>query len=136
MLDLKIDHPEKKLTYSQPIAFIGSCFSEQIGSRFKDLKFSILQNPNGVLYDPSSISSSIISYIENGQYNPGDLFYLNELWHSWQHHSSFSGINREQVLNNINQSQHNAHQFLKQAGWLEFERNIMLSLDVRGDRIH
>lgn len=118
MLDLKINPPEKKLTYSQPIAFIGSCFSEQIGTRFKDLKFSVLQNSNGIIYDTSSISNSIISYIQNHQYKPDDLFYLNELWHSWQHHSHFSGIERDKVLDNINQSQHNAHQFLKQAGWV------------------
>lgn len=118
MLDLKINPPEKRLHYSQQIALIGSCFSEQVGNRLKDLKFSVLQNPNGILYDPLSISSSLISYIENKQYQAEELFYLHELWHSWQHHSFFSGINKEQVLENINHSQNNAHIFLKQANWL------------------
>ncbi len=118
MLDLKINPPEKKLNYSQRITLIGSCFSEQIGSRLKDLKFTVLQNPNGILYDPISISSSILSYINNKQYQAEELFYLHELWHSWQHHSVFSGINRDEVLDNINQSQTNACQFLKQANWL------------------
>ncbi|MEO7802463.1 MAG: GSCFA domain-containing protein, partial [Ginsengibacter sp.] len=118
MLDLKINSPEKKLHYSQQIGLIGSCFSEQIGSRLKVLKFTVLQNPNGILYDPLSISSSLISYVEDKQYQPEDLFYLHELWHSWQHHSLFSGIDKNEVLNNINRSQTNAYTFFKQANWL------------------
>ena len=58
------------------------------------------------------------SYIESKQYKENDLFLLNELWHSWQHHSAFSGMDREAVLQNINQSQTKAHQFLKNASWL------------------
>ncbi|MEO7801519.1 MAG: GSCFA domain-containing protein, partial [Ginsengibacter sp.] len=57
-------------------------------------------------------------YVEDKQYQPEDLFYLHELWHSWQHHSLFSGIDKNKVLNNINRSQTNAHTFFKQANWL------------------
>ena len=71
----------------------------------KDLKFDVLQNPNGILYDPLSIALALDSYIESKQYKENDLFLLNELWHSWQHHSAFSGMDREAVLQNINQSQ-------------------------------
>ena len=84
----------------------------------KELKFDVLQNPNGILYDPLSISSALNSYIENMQYKEDDLFSLNELWHSWHHHSIFSGMNKETVLQNINRSQTEAHLFLKNASWL------------------
>ena len=83
-----------------------------------DLKFDVLQNPNGILYDPLSISSSIHSYIFGSTYKAEDLISLNGLWHSWAHHSRFSGSNKAEALQQINQSQINAHHFLKEAKFL------------------
>lgn len=107
-----------KISYVNKILFVGSCFTEEIGKMMMDLKFDVLQNPNGILYDPLSIAFALDSYIENKQYKEDDLFVLNGLWHSWQHHSLFSGINKEKVLQNINHSQSEAHQFLKNASWV------------------
>jgi hypothetical protein len=118
MLDLKIDAPEKRISYDDRLFAIGSCFTEHISGRLKELKFSILQNPNGILFDPLSVSRSLLSYIHCKQFASGDIFYLNELWQSWQHHSVFSGMKQERVLENINRSQHTAHEHLKNAGWL------------------
>jgi hypothetical protein len=46
------------------------------------------------------------------------LFYLNEVWNSWEHHSRFSNINAGESLRAINESQKRAHDFLQQADWL------------------
>jgi hypothetical protein len=94
---------------------MGSCFSEEIGNRLKSLKFDVIQNPNGILYDPLSISDALFSYIENKPFEEKNLFQLNGLWHSWQHHSVFSRVNRESVLQKINDSRSYAHVFLKNA---------------------
>jgi hypothetical protein len=118
MLDIKIAEPEVKIDYRDGILLIGSCFTEHIGDSLADLKFRVLQNPNGIVFDPSSVASSITGYIENKRYTEGDVFSLNEVWQSWQHHSRYSGINREEVLQAINESQEEAHQFLKEAKWL------------------
>jgi hypothetical protein len=96
----------------------GSCFTEHIGNSLDELKFCTLQNPNGILFDPRSVCNSLISYIENKQYQKEDLFYLNEIWNSWEHHSRFSNINAEQALKSINESQQQAYDFLKNADWL------------------
>ena len=107
-----------KISYDDKILFIGSCFTEEIGNKMKDLKFDVLQNPNGILYDPVSISSALVSYVENKKFTEDDLFLSDELWHSWQHHSVFSGMNKENVLHNINYFRSEAHRFLKTASWL------------------
>ncbi len=104
-----------KISYADKIFFIGSCFSEEIGERFTDLKFDVLQNPNGILYDPLSISYALNSYIENKKFNEDDLFSNDDLWHSWHHHSAFSGTDKSTVLEKINQSQSAANVFLKEA---------------------
>jgi len=106
------------ITYRDKLLLIGSCFTEHIGNHLLDVKFNVLQNPNGILFDPLSVCNSLVSYIQNKRYTEDDLFYLNECWHSWQHHSRFSGIDKKEVLENINASQQTAHVFLKDADWL------------------
>ncbi len=121
-MDLMVNIDLKKLPvpirYPEKLLLIGSCFTENIGTALADLKFPILQNPNGILFDPASVSRSIISYIQNKKYTGDDLFQLNEIWNSWSHHSRFSYIEKETCLQNINQSQQEAHDFIKEADWL------------------
>lgn len=115
---INIKPPDTRINYRDKILLTGSCFTEHIGNSLSELKFSVLQNPNGILFDPRSVCSSLISYIENKQYKKEDLFYLNEVWNSWEHHSRFSNINADESLKVINQSQQQAHDFLQQADWL------------------
>ncbi len=109
--DIKINHQHNLL-------LIGSCFTEQIGTKLANHKYSVVDNPNGILFNPVSITKSISSYIENKQYNESDLFYQNESWNSWEHHSRFSNPDKEKCLTNINESQTEAYEFLKNADWL------------------
>lgn len=118
MLDVEIKSPVERITYSDQIFLIGSCFTEHIGKRLEELKFPVLQNPNGILFDPVSVSKALNSYIDLKKYEQKDLFYLNELWQSWSHHSMFSAMEAGSVLLNINLSQRQAHDRLKSATWL------------------
>lgn len=118
LLPFQVPPSPLKISYTDRIFFIGSCFSEDIGDQMKNLKFDILQNPNGILYDPISISAALDSYLENKNFTADDLFVMEDLWHSWQHHSVFSGMNKVKVLGNINRSQYEAHRFLKTSSWL------------------
>lgn len=106
------------INYRNKILLIGSCFTEHIGNYLADVKFNILQNPNGILFDPFSVCNSLVSYIHNKQYSADDLFLLNEGWHSWEHHSRFSKPDKNESLQLINQSQTTAHDFLQQTDWL------------------
>lgn len=118
MVDIDIKSPAERISYEHAVFLAGSCFTEHIGGRLADLKFPILQNPNGILFDPLSVCTSLQSYIKPRHYNEADLFYLNELWQSWQHHSLFSGQQKEEVLEQVNHSQQQAHNFLQHAGWM------------------
>lgn len=96
---------------------VGSCFTEQIGSKLRAHKFNTLENPNGIIFNPASIAKNLISYIEGKQYTPAELFLENELWGSWDHHTRFSDIHQQTALDNINKSQRDASEFLKTADW-------------------
>ena len=115
---INIKSLQTPISYNDKLLLVGSCFTEHIGNYLDEVKFRVLQNPNGILFDPISVCNSLSSYIDNKQYTLEDLFYLNEAWHSWQHHSRFSGMDKEAVVANINASQNAAHKFLKQADWL------------------
>jgi len=109
---------EVKINHQQNLLLIGSCFTEQIGSKLTNHKFSVLDNPNGILFNPVSITKSISSYIDNKQYTEADLFYQNECWNSWEDHSRFSKPDIPECLSGINESQSKANAFLKSADWL------------------
>ena len=118
MLDIPIVSPEPRIQYGEKLLLTGSCFTEHIGNSLASLKFDILQNPNGILFDPRSVADNLVSYIQNRRYEQNDLFFLNELWQSWQHHSLFSSTSAESTLAKINDSQEKAHEFLKNTNWL------------------
>ena len=121
-MDFHLEFFPKQLATSirhhESILLIGSCFTENIGSKLKQYKFSVLENPNGILFNPVSVAKSLSSYIANKHFTEVDLFYQNESWNSWEHHSRFSHPDKAACLNGINESQQEAHQFLKTADWL------------------
>lgn len=121
-MELLIDIDLKKLPvpirHTDKILLVGSCFTEHIGNTLHNLKFPVLQNPNGILFSPDSVCKSLHSYITNKKYNEDELFQLHEVWHSWQHHSRFSNMDKTDGLKKINTSQEQAHQFLMKADWL------------------
>ncbi|MEO5889561.1 MAG: GSCFA domain-containing protein, partial [Ferruginibacter sp.] len=106
------------IRHQHKLLLIGSCFTENIGSKLRQHKFSVLENPNGILFNPISITKSIHSYISNKKYTEADLFYQNECWNSWEHHSRFSHPDQAICLSGINASQQAANEFILSADWL------------------
>jgi len=117
-LPITIPAPATPINYREPVMLTGSCFTEHIGNSLQELKFDVLQNPNGILFDPASVAHSLVTYIQNKQYTADDLFYLNEVWQSWHYHSRFSHVDQAMALDQINASQQRAHTFLQKAQWL------------------
>jgi len=117
-LPISIPSLPRPIHYPDKILLTGSCFTEHIGNALQDWKFDTLQNPNGILFDPASVASSLISYIQPRPYAEEDLVFFNELYQSWQHHSVFSHVDKTECLRGINASQERAHAFLKEADWL------------------
>jgi len=109
---------DQKIAHQHKLFLAGSCFTEQIGSKLAAHKFRIIDNPNGILFNPVSIARSVVSYIDNKVYTEADLFYSNELWGSWEHHTRFSNVSKDAALETINHSQKAAHDFLRNADWL------------------
>lgn len=117
-LPITIKPPPQLVDYPSKIMLLGSCFSEHIGSGLSDLKFDVLQNPHGILFAPDAIIQALSDYIFCKQYNHQDLFQLDDIWYSWNHHSRFSDPDPTLVLARINSSIQQAHSFIQDANYL------------------
>ena len=107
-----------KMSHRNRLLLVGSCFTEQIGNKLSQHKFTLMDNPNGILFNPVSISNAVISYATGKMYSEEDLFYYNELWGSWHHHTKFSNIDKSKALHAINDSQQKANEFIKETDWI------------------
>ena len=105
-----------KIHHGEQVLFLGSCFSETISDELKQRKFKVFSNPQGILFNPLSISSCIERLVEKKFFTQSDLF-LDKIdgdtYHSWFHGREFSGIDQEDVLNNINHQIEIGHSHIK-----------------------
>lgn len=111
--EFDIKKAQRSIHHQQKIMLMGSCFTENIGDKLRKHKFSILENPNGILFNPVSVAEAIGVYIDDKKITGADIFQHNETWHSWKHHSRFSGINSEECVQKINESISAAYAYLK-----------------------
>jgi hypothetical protein len=107
-----------RIRHGQKLLLAGSCFTENMAEKLRHHKFEVLENPHGILFNPVSIGKAVTSYIENKRYTAEELFFENELWGSWQHHTRFSDVTQQGCLDKINRSQEAANAFLKTADWI------------------
>lgn len=110
-----VDLPEfnKKMGYHHQSMMIGSCFAENIGNYLEELCFPIMVNPFGILYNPISIANSLEILLNRKKFTTEDLFYSDGLYHSFFHHSRFSGFDPDETLKRINTNIAEASELLK-----------------------
>jgi len=114
-LKTEVDLPEfkRKMGYRHQSMMIGSCFAENIGTYLQELCFPIVVNPFGILYNPVSIVNSLEILVSGKIFTEQDLFYANGLYHSFAHHSRFSGSDPVETLARINSQNLQAAAVLK-----------------------
>jgi hypothetical protein len=117
-IDFKIDSINSPANYQDKMLIAGSCFAENIGRFLIKYKFDALINPHGILHNPASLVATLDVCLMNQKYTESDLFFDHGLWHSWDHHESFSNVDKSRCLRNINSSVEKAHEQFNQADWL------------------
>jgi len=104
--------------YGEKALFMGSCFTENLGTRLKNDGFDVDINPFGVLYNPISIANSLNLIANPISFSEKNLVFDNELYHSFLHHGSFSSDNSSATLDSMNTGLFQAHIFFKEVRYI------------------
>ena len=116
-LNTPVPLPKEGFTieHRSKILLMGSCFTQNIGTKLTAYKFDACVNPFGTAYNPLSIAT-ILQRIVNGKAfdeESPEIFESGELWHSILHHSDFSQNSREKLIKTINLSMAQAREHIK-----------------------
>jgi hypothetical protein len=117
---LNLDPPKftEKLQLREKILLTGSCFTEHITKKLADNKFTVFENPHGILFNPISICQSLHDCIEGKTYTADELFEDQGLWANWNFHSRFSNGDKFLALDTMNRSIAAGSTALKESSWL------------------
>ena len=121
-MDFRLEFDPKplfqKIAIEDSIMLMGSCFTEHMHEKFYKYKFNALQNPHGVLFNPTSISNAILAYKNLDLVEKESLFLNQGLWNHWSFHSSRSKTYALEAADFMNQNIKAGYNFLKKADWL------------------
>ncbi len=88
--EIKSNRPAWQISYPSHILGVGSCFAQNIGAKLQAAKFYAQINPTGIVYHPIAVAQALTAVLHGKRYEETAIFQHEELWHSFEHHSSFS----------------------------------------------
>lgn len=89
------------------VAFLGSCFSEHLSKKLESLKFQVVSNPLGIIFNPISISNFLVA--EKAVLLKHN-FKRNDVWLNWQANATVFGYSNVELTQTIEE---NSGQFFK-----------------------
>ncbi len=105
-MKFRTELPQKKgnfqFNHTHSILSLGSCFAESMGGRLGSLKFNVKVNPFGIIYNPYSIAGHLERLCSAEIFTEEDLIEYGGIWHSFEHHSRFSNMDKKRCLEEIN----------------------------------
>ena len=107
-----------RLSYSEGIMLLGSCFADNIGARMADAGFDVCVNPFGTLYNPVSLRNAVARLESGVPFTEADCVEMGAgagLVCSFHHHTSFARKTPEEFLSVANASLAAAHSRWREA---------------------
>ena len=108
-----------KLSYSEGIVLLGSCFADNIGARMSDAGFDVCVNPFGTLYNPVSVCNAAERLESGAPFTESDCVEMGAgagLICSFHHHTSFARRTAAEFLEAANASLAAARESWRKAG--------------------
>lgn len=99
---IPIPQSDFKIDYNSKIVLFGSCFAENMATKFDFFKFENSCNPFGILFHPLAIEKLIDFAVSEKQFNEEDVFFHNERWHSFDAHSDLSNSSKATLITDLN----------------------------------
>ena len=105
-----------KISHTDKVAVLGSCFANEMGARMKEAGFNVCINPFGTLFNPVSIANSIARLDSAIPFRAEECVEMGAgagKICSWWHHTSFARHTAEEFLDNANIALQEAAAFWK-----------------------
>jgi GSCFA family len=116
--EIKIDKAKHCINLKHDILTTGSCFSDAIGHKLDENKFSVAVNPFGATYNPISIHKILRASLNNAYPAPHSYFEHNGLFAHYDFHSAFSNPEKGELEEAVKLTIRDTHSFLKTAHWI------------------
>jgi hypothetical protein len=115
---LKIEPSLTKISYNDPVMFIGSCFASAIGQQMELGHMPVMINPSGTVFNPVSVSNTLKTIIEEKEFSLDDLYCHNGNFLSFYHYTDFSSEDPGEVIEKINKKSKEGLSFLRDSRFL------------------
>ena len=113
-----IPESDKKISLSSRLLSVGSCFSDTVGKKLSESRFSILANPYGTLFSPPSISKLLMGSIDLSEPDPDGFVRNNGIWYHYDFHGSLSHTDRDTLKHELESVHQRVNEKLRSADWL------------------
>ncbi len=90
------------IDYHSKVVSLGSCFAENMAEKFDYFKFQNSCNPFGIIFNPVSLEKIIKRGVEKIFFTEKEIFFHNDLWHSYEVHSELSHPDKDYFLGQLN----------------------------------
>ncbi|PQB03618.1 GSCFA domain-containing protein [Aureitalea marina] len=97
-----ISEGENKIEISSEIFLSGSCFADRMADKLNYFRFNTRANPFGVIFHPVALANLYTRALNDQFFDHNDVFQNNGLWQSYWAHSSFSSVDREALIEQLN----------------------------------
>lgn len=118
-MKFKLDSPSfisrEQIGFEKSVVFLGSCFSDEISSKFRNAGFDVLSNPFGTIFHPEALRRLIDPRNVNTTFS---LFQSGNSFYSWDCATVITDKNKEKLEEKINQESHNLQTYLGKASHL------------------
>ncbi|MHC0446170.1 GSCFA domain-containing protein [Flavobacterium sp. 3-218] len=112
---IPISKSNNPIDYNSKVLSIGSCFAENMADKFDYFKFQNETNPFGIIFNPVSIEKLFNRISKQEWFEEKDVFFHNELWHSYEVHSDLSNSDRQELLETLNKAVAETYKQVKEA---------------------
>jgi hypothetical protein len=123
---------DSKLGCKDKVLSIGSCFSQEMGSRLLDEKFTSLQHPLGTLYHPAAITQALTA---TSQDEEKAIVAHQGIYYHWLAHSTIWGNTPEEVKNQYLLAKAKSLSYLEDTDWLIITLGSAISYRLQANEL-
>lgn len=115
---IKLSENKRNINHDDKIVMLGSCFSDNIGTRLRDAMMQVDINPFGTIYNPASINQSVLRIIHNQLVTDDEMFHANGVWNNFSFHSRYSSADKITAIDKMDKRISFSHEHLRESNML------------------